>query len=244
MYSSLNEIYELLRRRGIEPSEATLRHFINWCVDHLWSDYKQSRMNLATLAANHIATPPIFVPNGTKGANFPDNLIKLPADLTSDYQFSGLDSIGLDVVRIDECSFKIIGRPSAAGDFTVTINYDYEGRQPEEPRGEYQFHLIINPDPRSLWKNIPTPTTLIYYKPDSAMEYIKRDGRDVVAASMRGRSHANEGKARDDDFGIAHLEDTGWYILSVCDGAVRPNIHDKGQKWPVTPCCECARSIF
>lgn len=215
----MNRLPDYIRRLGSDIPEARLERFARWCVDHLWSEYLESRMKLATLAANHIATPPLLVPNGTKGEPFPENAITLPAELTFDYQFAGLEGIGLNVEKIDDHTFRIVGKPCADGDFEVGISYDYEGREPDEPRGEHHFHLIINPDPRSLWKDIPTPTVLAFYKPDSATQYIKRTGFDVVAASMRGRSHANEGKPRDDHFGIAQIEDTGWYILSVCDGA-------------------------
>jgi serine/threonine protein phosphatase PrpC len=41
----------------------------------------------------------------------------------------------------------------------------------------------------------------------------------LVAASKRGRSHANEGKFRDDDFEVKYVKDIGWYIMAVADGA-------------------------
>lgn len=220
--------FEFLRARGIDGSDAGLKHFTDWSVRFLWAQYKQSRMDLALLASNTMKQNPIHVPNGTKGAPFPDNTLTLPASVCSDYEFSGLEGIGLEAEKIDDNTFRITGRPSATGDYDITVSYDYEGRLDDEPRGEYTFRLIINPDPRSLWKDIPTSKDIVYYKPDTASDYVKRPGKDIVGASRRGRSHANEGKARDDDFVISYLEETGWYIMAVCDGAGSAQYSRKG----------------
>jgi serine/threonine protein phosphatase PrpC len=95
--------------------------------------------------------------------------------------------------------------------------------------------LIINPDPRSLWKNIATPETIEYYKPDEDKEFVKvvskkvggflgigkkeQARKDMVAASQRGRSHAHEGRARDDDFRLFFDESSEWHVMVVADGA-------------------------
>lgn len=64
-----------------------------------------------------------------------------------------------------------------------------------------------------------------YKKDDIQIDYVKvealSDGtpqKDIVAASKRGRSHAQEGKPRDDHFKMSHM-DNGWYIMAVADGA-------------------------
>ena len=57
------------------------------------------------------------------------------------------------------------------------------------------------------------------------MQYVKveeKEGisrKDIVAASQRGRSHAHEGKPRDDHFLLHYCEETEWYIMAVADGA-------------------------
>lgn len=72
------------------------------------------------------------------------------------------------------------------------------------------------------WEHMPEPQ---YQNEDVQCEYVKvealNDGapqKDIVAASKRGRSHAQEAKPRDDHFKMAHLEN-GWYIMAVADGA-------------------------
>ena len=205
---------------GIDAPDAKLNDFMTQTIGKLWQQYCMSRDALRARAVSAIQDAGVRVPNGTKGALFPDNTITLPDNFTRDYRFDGLEGIGLAAEPVDEHTFRITGRPASAGDYDITISCDYDGRLDDEPRAAYTFRLIINPDPRSLWKDIPTNRDIPYFKPDAASQYIKvPQGRDVVAASRRGRSHANEGKPRDDDFGIRYLNESGWYILSVCDGA-------------------------
>ncbi|MBK6541817.1 MAG: protein phosphatase 2C domain-containing protein [Flavobacteriales bacterium] len=49
-----------------------------------------------------------------------------------------------------------------------------------------------------------------------------------MVASNRGRSHAHEGKFRDDDFKVASLNGTGWSIVAVADGAGGSKYSRKG----------------
>ena len=53
--------------------------------------------------------------------------------------------------------------------------------------------------------------------------------KDIVAASKRGRSHAQEGKPRDDHFRMEHM-DNGWYIMAVADGAGSAKYSRQGSK--------------
>ena len=97
--------------------------------------------------------------------------------------------------------------------------------------------IAFNPSPRDLWRNIPTDKDIQYYKEDSDTAYLKveagADGtprKDVVAASQRGRSHAQEGKARDDHFSLFHCEESDWYIIAVADGAGSAKYSRKGSE--------------
>ena len=42
---------------------------------------------------------------------------------------------------------------------------------------------------------------------------------NIIVGSKRGRSHAHEGTPRDDDFAIDYIEESGWHIAVVADGA-------------------------
>ena len=93
-----------------------------------------------------------------------------------------------------------------------------------------------------MWKNIPTPADIEYFKPDSDKAFIKvkavtnvfglgkNPRKDVVAASQRGRSHAQEGRPRDDDFALKYMKEVDWYILTVADGAGSAKSSRKGSE--------------
>ncbi|WP_435525974.1 protein phosphatase 2C domain-containing protein, partial [Chryseobacterium indoltheticum] len=57
-----------------------------------------------------------------------------------------------------------------------------------------------------------------FHKADEALFKGGFSDKKIVVASQRGRSHAHEGKFRDDDFAVDELPDS-WSIISVSDGA-------------------------
>lgn len=81
-----------------------------------------------------------------------------------------------------------------------------------------KVHLFINADPKDLWKSIPSDSRDIYHKPDETSYKGKFLDKKITVVSKRGRSHAHEGKFRDDDFAVTELPG-GWNIVSVADGA-------------------------
>ena len=76
-------------------------------------------------------------------------------------------------------------------------------------------------DTKNMWQDIPTrESTTTYYKQDKDSYCIDLEmGLRLIAASVRGRSHAHVGSPRDDDFYIHHSAISGWNILAVADGA-------------------------
>ena len=90
--------------------------------------------------------------------------------------------------------------------------------------------LFINPDPASLWKDLPSDQKAPYQKPaldhsEQALGHFR-----IVAASRRGRSHANKGDFRDDDYAIGHADSTGWLVVAVADGAGSAKYSRKGSQ--------------
>lgn len=80
--------------------------------------------------------------------------------------------------------------------------------------------LLVNPDPRSLWKNLPSDRDAPGWKTDSFSNFqLGAGGRRLIAASQRGRSHAHNGGFRDDDVALRVTAADGWNILAVADGA-------------------------
>ncbi len=79
--------------------------------------------------------------------------------------------------------------------------------------------LLINPDPISLWKDLPPPADAPYQKPVLAHSEERLGPYRIVAASRRGRSHANKSEFRDDDYAIGYAAESGWLVIVVADGA-------------------------
>lgn len=132
---------------------------------------------------------------------------------------------------------QITGKPITPGDFTLKLAYKHKGWLYGEPVTEIRLPIAFNPDPRSLWKNIPTSENISFYKPDNTSDYVKVEAsetsgprKDIVAASHRGRSHAQEGKPRDDHFKLHHCENSDWYIIAVADGAGSAKFSRKGSE--------------
>ncbi len=167
----------------------------------------------------------------------------------------GLDkeTYGLTLtVDADRKSFSISGTPNLdtlrengatpESTFELTLKYTFKGIDMPESQLilEKKIPFVINQDPRKLWKNLPVDWDMMpepkYKKEDIQTEYVKVDAladgtpqKDIVAASKRGRSHAQEGKPRDDHFRMEHMSN-GWYIMAVADGAGSAKFSRKGSQ--------------
>lgn len=220
-------LLETLRMNGIEPTQGELDDFINRKVCGWWSQIEKERMDERLIIKNAVDSAAIVLPNGRVGEQYKAS-IGFAIDGVEDYEIDGLDAVGLICEKTDT-GFIISGvaKPEdiKGGDFTLLLRYKPKGLLEGEKWLERKLNLILNPDPRTLWKDEPTPRDTEYYKPDSDRAYVKveaKDGtprKDIVAASQRGRSHAHEGKPRDDHFHIHFCEDSEWYIMAVADGA-------------------------
>jgi len=107
----------------------------------------------------------------------------------------------------------VAGGAMVAGDYSLRLT----GRKAGAPVAIH-VRLSIIADPRDLWKTLPSDEDDPYWKPDEAFGMAQGDAL-VVAASKRGRSHAQEGKFRDDHFAIQAKGSGGWHYLIVADGA-------------------------
>ncbi|MBK6737838.1 MAG: protein phosphatase 2C domain-containing protein [Haliea sp.] len=125
----------------------------------------------------------------------------------------------LGLVADESDAANLIGTPKVSGD--VTIGFDYM----IDPEGVIRAPLtssvsvFINHNPKSLWKNLDSDQSDPHWKPDSDADVLQLSDRTIVAVSKRGRSHAHEGKFREDDFRIVRSETSGWIIVAVADGA-------------------------
>lgn len=136
------------------------------------------------------------------------------------------EAIVLDEVLVPEglgCSADLAsgtlgGTPVAAGDYTLTVRYHYARQSPARKR-QALVQLSVIPDPRSMWKNLPSDRNDPYFKEDEACSSLAGKDFAIAAASKRGRSHAHVGSFRDDDYRIDQQAATGWTIAVVADGA-------------------------
>lgn len=156
----------------------------------------------------------ITLPNGTVGKPY---RVEVDKSLKID---AGPD-IGLE---LDQEGRFLIGIPNLAGTFIFKCTA--EGKSGE-------LTLLINPDPRSLWKDLPSNQSDPFWRPDSASLFtLSPGGQMTVGASLRGRSHAHEGLFRDDDFRAGVL-DNGWAILIGGDGAGSAKFSRRGSELAV-----------
>ena len=118
-------------------------------------------------------------------------------------------------LSFDAVSGEMRGTPLVDGDYKIALRWSSDGVA--EYAGECL--LFVNPDPRSLWKQLEPPADDPYFKPHTDAALIAGPGFSIAAASRRGRSHEHVGSFRDDDFWVQHDDASGWSLLIVADGA-------------------------
>ncbi len=134
------------------------------------------------------------------------------------------DGCGL---QFNEQTGAVTGIPIKALEEQLHLDYV---PSPNETSITCKVSLLINPDPASLWKDLPPPADAPYQKDLlDDKEYTLGDFR-IIAASRRGRSHANKGDFRDDDFAVGYADSTGWLVVVVADGAGSAKYSRKGSQ--------------
>ncbi|MFC5875875.1 PP2C family serine/threonine-protein phosphatase [Chryseobacterium arachidis] len=126
------------------------------------------------------------------------------------------DVSGLDLAGLSFEENKIKGIPSESDTYDLKIEFFHI--LDEENIEFKKAQLFVNADPKDLWKNIPSDTEAPFHKSDEMKFKGNFSDKKIVVASKRGRSHAHEGKFRDDDFAVNELPNS-WNIISVSDGA-------------------------
>ena len=147
--------------------------------------------------------PPL--PNGRQGEAY---AAALPAEISPPERIEFDPPCGLNW---DAEHAQISGTPDRHG--SILLRHFYaDGSSAEQT-------LYINPDPKSLWRNLPAPADLPFYKSDSARRLIATPHGRIVAARRRGRSHAHNGSCCDDDFAVLWHAGSQAAVLAVSDGA-------------------------
>ncbi|MBK1716415.1 PP2C family serine/threonine-protein phosphatase [Thiocystis violacea] len=118
-------------------------------------------------------------------------------------------------LTFDPASGELSGTPILDGEHRIALRWTLDGKGPYSGDGA----LIVNPDPRSLWKVVEPPADAPYRKPHADGRWLSGQGFRLAAASRRGRSHEHAGSFRDDDFLIHADPSSGWSLILVADGA-------------------------
>jgi hypothetical protein len=160
------------------------------------------------------------LPNAKKGEKY-EAVISADSGETIKVVSVKLEETGL---KFDEEKQLIYGEANKSGEFKLYLQY--RSKQNDVISGEAV--LIVNPDPRELWKNIEPDKNLPYPKEHTSAVMKQENGFRIVAASRRGRSHEHSGSFRDDDFCIKY--NNGWSVLVAADGAGSAKLSRAGSK--------------
>ncbi|POY37204.1 hypothetical protein C3K47_07870 [Solitalea longa] len=176
-----------------------------------------------------ILQQPVSIPNGTVNKPYEAKLdfIKLGWNEIVFFELFGLDDLGLIYEPLEEV---ISGIPLKNGDLKFVLKFRVEGELEDSELHEKTISFVVNPDPKSLWKDIKSDESDPYWKEDNITSSGKLGEKNIVVASKRGRSHANVGSFRDDHFTFKHLDNTGWSIIALADGAGSSKISRDGSK--------------
>ncbi|MBQ3634111.1 MAG: protein phosphatase 2C domain-containing protein [Bacteroidales bacterium] len=245
----------LLRKAGIQPTQSEIDYFESSLAKKMWDKVMGERMDKKLIIKNAVEGANIYLPNGRVGEDYYTE-VQFDIEGVKEYRIEGLEKVGLTYEKRPG-GFVVKGTAmpegeegKKGGDFPLRLVYTTAEDFEEEAEMERKLTLILNPDPRTLWKNIPTPTNIRYPKADSDKDYVKvpevngEARKDIVAASQRGRSHAHEGKPRDDDFKIRYCEESDWYVIAVADGAGSAQYSRRGSEIACNTVMEhCSRML-
>lgn len=162
---------------------------------------------------NQMPVATINIANAKAGASF-DAVVDI--SLTN-HQPAVIEAISFNEdigLQFNKETQSICGIPTTSGDITLTITWTSGDISQTST-----LTLIVNPDPRTLWKIIEPPENAPYFKKNVDHKLITTTEINIAGASRRGRSHEHVGSFRDDDFYVAHNAETGWSVLLVADGA-------------------------
>lgn len=168
----------------------------------------------------------IILPNSMVGKSYTATL-NLKKE---DFRYLAIENLtekGLDFNAENQI---ITGTPIESGDFKLALKFNFVGESENELPHTKMISLVINPDPKSLWKNIESNIHDPYWKKDDITACEKLGEKHIVVASKRGRSHANIGSFRDDDFAFRFLAESGWAVVAVADGAGSASLARQGSK--------------
>ena len=239
-------------------SNAEAKAFVDYYVQKLWNDFHDTRMK--EIKEHEKESPwECQLPPASEDASY-EETIALPSlrgqyqrklnKLTiylNDEDVTKRLGLNLQITEAGT-SFSITGTPTlesfrtgetiAPSTFILHIEYSYTDFGITLSK-DVEFAVIQ--DARKLWRDIDVQWDNIsepnYKTPNEDTDWVPASSqagitstKSIVAASKRGRSHAHEGKPRDDNFLVKYFPETGWYVLAVADGAGSAPYSRKGSQ--------------
>ena len=239
-------------------SNAEAKAFVDYYVQKLWNDFHDTRMK--EIKEHEKESPwECQLPPASEDASY-EATIALPSlrgqyqrklnKLTiylNDEDVTKRLGLNLQITEAGT-SFSITGTPTlesfrtgetiAPSTFILHIEYSYTDFGITLSK-DVEFAVIQ--DARKLWRDIDVQWDNIsepnYKTPNEDTDWVPASSqagitstKSIVAASKRGRSHAHEGKPRDDNFLVKYFPETGWYVLAVADGAGSAPYSRKGSQ--------------
>jgi Protein phosphatase 2C len=241
---------QLLALLGIENKDAlgkkakTFEAFLDseliQCMLHDIATKTQNLKDSWKLTAriNDILSQQLLLTNGTVGKPYTHKINFFQHGLNDlvRVDINGLEAIGLSY---DHGTETISGTPTQSGDTQIALHFLLQAQPEDAELNIKKMMLIINPDPRSLWKTLESDQSAPFWKPDQAFEVGTFLDKRILAISKRGRSHANVGSFRDDDFAFKSFEN-GWHVATLADGAGSAKISREGSR----VACQEVLSLF
>jgi serine/threonine protein phosphatase PrpC len=168
----------------------------------------------------------ITIPNATVGKPY-THVFDMSKEPFKGIKILSVNGQDLNIIY-DQVSNSISSTFSNSGQFKIEISFKLEEESVDDVAGIKEVKLIVNPDPKSLWKNLDSDRNDPYWKEDNASSSGVLGSKKFIVGSKRGRSHAHEGIFRDDDFAYDFSLIDGWGIMAVADGAGSAKYSRKG----------------
>lgn len=216
LHNSELDLYKFLYLEGDYLNNDNCRDFITFIKAKGWGLYKEDCMNRKRQAEEFLRAISLSIPSPKRGEPYSYTTELPPIEDGKSYSVA-IDVPGITARYIDG-QLHIYGKATDIGTYRLQLTYVYNHLIGVEGQVCRDYSIEVLQNPRDLWTDIPTSLDIPYYKADRDSAY-ERGKKNIVAASQRGRSHAHEGKPRDDHFSIAYDELSGWHILAVADGA-------------------------
>jgi len=174
---------EILRCRGEAPEITKIEDFIERSeirevlemsaekVFQSWNQWqKQSDGKKMSWQSSQVR---FKLPNATVGKDY-KALIEIESMGNLEViRIDGLDELGF---RYIETQKRVQGSPSKAGEYPLSVHYYFPDSQYKKTAQQQTLNLVINNDPKTLWKNIPSDPNMKFWKPDEDKQ--EKDGQD------------------------------------------------------------------